>query len=161
MLMLNTTLKSAEQPTLEQRGDVMNARHAFMSLFVPAADDGNVMLVARRRKARITSPSVGVNGRTRLHGLSNKVQKAFGGNILDAFQSDTSDGATIFLRRDHDDGLFLDLAATLAFFRAANVGFIDFNLTGKSIAPRSYHGPAQFVQPLQSRFVATQAKCAL
>jgi hypothetical protein len=161
MLMLNTALKSAEQLALEQRGEVMNARHDFVSLFVPAADDCNVMLVARHRKACVAPPSVGVNGRAKLHGLSNEVQKAFGGNILDAFQSDTSDGATIFLRRDHDDGLFLDRAAPLAFFRATHVGFIDFNLAGKSITHRLYHGPAQLVQPRPRRFVAAQPKCPL
>jgi len=164
MLMLNTALQSAEQPALEQRGRLVNARHDFVSLFVPAADDCHVMFVACRRegtggrKARVASPSVGVNGRARLHGLSNEVQKAFSGNILDAFQSD---GATIFFRRDHDNGFFLDLAAPLTFFRAANVGFVDFNLASKSITPRSYHGPEQLVQPRPSCFVAAQSKCPL
>lgn len=161
MLLLNTALESSEQPPLEQRGDGMNARHDFVSLFVPAADDRNVMLVACSREARIAFPPVGVNCRARLHGLSNEVQKAFGGNILDAFQPDAPDCATVFLCRDHDDGLFLNLAAPLALFRAANVGFIDFNLAGKSITSRSDHGPAQLVQPRPSRFVAAQAKCSL
>jgi len=154
MLLLNTALESSEQPPLEQRGDVMNARHDFVSLFVPTADDRHAMFVPCGREARIAFPPVGVNCCARLHGFSNEVQKAFGGNILDAFESDASDCASVFLCRDHDDGLFLDLAAPPALFRAANVGFIDFNLTGKSIAPRSYHGPAQFVQPRPSRFVA-------
>ena len=46
MVMLYTALKSAEPPALEPRGNVMNARHGFVSLFVPAADDRNTMLVA-------------------------------------------------------------------------------------------------------------------
>jgi hypothetical protein len=66
MLMLNTTLKSAEKPSFEQRGEVMNARHDFVSWFVPAADDCQVMFVTYRRMVRITSPSVGVNGHARL-----------------------------------------------------------------------------------------------
>ena len=118
MLMLNTALKRAEQPALEQRGDVMNPWHDFVSLFVPTADNRNAMFVACDRKARIALPSVGVNCCARLHGFSNEVQQAFGGNILDAFQSDAPDGAPVFLRRYHDDGLFLDLASPLAFFRA-------------------------------------------
>src|SRR5665647_2156490 len=161
MLMLNTALKSAEQPALEQRGDVMNPWHDFVSLFVPAAEGRNAMFVACDRKTRIALPSVGVNCCTRFHGFSNEVEQAFGGNILDAFQSDAPYSATVFLRRDYDDGLFLDLASPLAFFRATNVGFIDFNLAGQSITSRSYHGPTQLVQPRPSRFVAAQAKCPL
>jgi hypothetical protein len=131
MLMLNTALKSAEQPALEQRGDVMNPWHDFVSLFVPTADNRNAMFVACDREARIALSSVGVNCCARLHGFLNEVQHAFGRNILDAFQSDAPDGATAFLRGNHDDGLFLDIATPLAFFRATHVGFIDFNLAGK------------------------------
>ena len=161
MLVLNAALKGSEQPSFEQRGDVMNARHDFVRLFVPTADDRNARLVACGREARIAFPPVGVNGRARLHDLSNEVQQTFGGNILDAFQANAPDRSPVFLCRDYSDGLFLDLAAPLALFRTANVGFIDFNLTGKSITTWSYHGPAQLVQPRPSRFVATQAKCAL
>lgn len=63
MLLLNTTLKRTEQPSLEQRGDVMYARHDFVSLFVPATNDSNAMLVARSREPRIAFPTVGVNCR--------------------------------------------------------------------------------------------------
>ncbi len=119
MLCLNTTLERTEQPPLEQRGDVMNARHDFVSLFVPDADDRNTMLVARSRKPRIDScasnaeqnrynkfflkvnykslwlafPPGGVNCRAKLGGLSNEVQQAFGADVLDAFESDTPDSS--------------------------------------------------------------------
>lgn len=161
MLLLHTALKGSEQPPLEQSGDVMNARQDFVSLFVPSADGRHAMLVTCGGEARIAFLPVGVNGRARLYGLSKDGQQAFGGDILDAFPSNAPDRSTVFFRRDHDDGLVLDLATPLTLFRAANIGFIDFNLTGKSITTRSYHGPAQLVQPRPSRFVATQAQCAL
>ena len=143
MLLLNATLERSEQPSLEQRGDVMNARHDFVSLFVPTADERNAMLVARNREAGIAFPSVRVDCCARLHGLSNEVQQAFGGDILDAPQADAPDSAAVFLCCDHNDGLFLDLAAPLALFRASNVGFVDLDLAerrsrpGRTIALRS------------------------
>ena len=72
------------------------------------------------------------------------------------FQSDSPDCQTVFLCRDHDDGFLLDRAATLALFRASDVGFVDLNLAGKAIPIRPYHRSAQLVQPSPSRFVAAQ-----
>ena len=128
MLGLNTSLKGSESPPLEQRGGVMNWWHDFVSLFVPTADDGYAMRVPCGREARRAFPPGGVHGRARLHGLSSKVHQPLGGNILDAFQSDATDCSTVFLCRDHDEGLLLARAAPLALFRSTNVGGIDVNL---------------------------------
>jgi hypothetical protein len=65
MLLLNPTLKRTEQPSLEQRSDVMDARHDFVSLFDASANGRNEMLVACGRKPGIASPSVRVDSRTR------------------------------------------------------------------------------------------------
>ena len=46
MLLLNPTLKRTEQPSLEQRSDIMDARHDFVSLFDASANGCNDMLVA-------------------------------------------------------------------------------------------------------------------
>src|ERR1019366_6173840 len=158
MLLLNASLERSEQPPLEQRGDVMNARHDFVSLFTPAADDRNAMLVTRGREAGIAFPSVRVDCCARLYGLSNEVQQAFGGDTVDAPQADAPDSTAVFLCRDHNDGLFLDLATPLALFRASNVGFVDLDLAGKAITARPDHRSAQFVHPRPSRFVAAQAQ---
>ena len=127
MLMLNTALKGSKQPALEQRGDGMNPRHDFVSLFVPTADDRSVMPVACSREACIAFPPVSVDCRARLYGFSNEVQQTFGGRIFYAFESDAPDRATSFLGRDQDDGLFLNLATPLALLRSPNVRFINFN----------------------------------
>src|SRR5450759_4101101 len=96
--------------------------------------------------------------RARIHCLANEVQQAFGGDILDAPQADAPDSTAVFLCCDHNDGLFLDLAAPLALFRASNVGFVDLDLAGKAITARPDHRSAQFVHPRPSRFVAAQAQ---
>ena len=94
--MVNPTLERTEHPPLEQRGDVMHTRHDFVSLFIPTADDRHALLVACSREPRIACPPVGVNDRARFHRLSNEVQQTFGGNILDAFQSDAPDRSPFF-----------------------------------------------------------------
>jgi len=66
MLLLNSALERSEQPPLEPRGDVMNARPDFVSMFVPAADDRHTMRVARSRQAGIAfPPPVGMDCRAR------------------------------------------------------------------------------------------------
>lgn len=65
MLLLNPTLERTKQPSLEQRSDVMDARHDFVGLFDTSANGRNEMLVACSRKSGIASPSVRVDSCTR------------------------------------------------------------------------------------------------
>ena len=55
MLLLDTALKHYTQPPLEQRGDVVNARHDFVAVLVYAGDDRNAMRLARIWEAGISS----------------------------------------------------------------------------------------------------------
>jgi len=158
MLVLNSPLERSTQPPLEPRGDVMHARHDFLGVFVAVADDGHAMFVPCRWQAGGAFPPVSMDCRARLHGLANEGPQALGGDILDASQSDTADSLTLFLRRDHTDGLFLDLTAPLALLGTSHVGFIDLNLASEAITARSYHGSAQFVPPCPGRCVAAQAQ---
>ena len=50
MLLLNTTLKRAEQPALEQRGDVVDARHDLVGRIITAANVRGDVPIARSRK---------------------------------------------------------------------------------------------------------------
>ena len=62
-------------------------------------------------------------------------------------QADATDALAFLLRCDGDDRLALDLAAPLALFRAADIGFVDLDGATQPIAPGPHHGPAQLVQP--------------
>ncbi len=73
------------------------------------------MLIASRWRASVTFPPVGMNCRPWPHSLSNELQQAFRGDIHDTPQPDTSDSPSIFLRRNHNDGLFLDLMTCPVF----------------------------------------------
>ena len=53
MLMLDATLVSADQPSLEQRGDEVDARHDFVRWVGAAAEDRDLMLVTGRRQSGI------------------------------------------------------------------------------------------------------------
>ena len=83
MLLLNSTLKCTEQPSLEQRGDVMDARHKFVSVFRAGADHCYLVWISRLFKTVIAPPSIGMNCRARLYSLSNKTKQTFCGNIFD------------------------------------------------------------------------------
>src|SRR5512132_451157 len=64
MLVLDAALMGSHQPSLEQRGHVMNAGHDHVSRIETAADDGDLMLVAQRRQVSIAAPAVSVDGRS-------------------------------------------------------------------------------------------------
>lgn len=63
MLVLDAALMGSHQPSLEQRRNAMNAGHDHVGRIEPAADDGNLTLVAQRRQASIATPAVSVDGR--------------------------------------------------------------------------------------------------
>ena len=58
MLMLDATLVSADQPSLEQRGDEVDARHDFVRRVGAAAENRDLMLVTGRRLSGIAPPAV-------------------------------------------------------------------------------------------------------
>ena len=64
MPVLDAALMGSHQPSLEQRGNVMNAGHDHVGRIGTTADDGDSMLVAQRRQARIAAPTVSVDGRS-------------------------------------------------------------------------------------------------
>ena len=64
MPVLDAALMRSHQPSLEQRGDVMNAGHDHVGRIGTTADDGDLMLVAQRRQASIAAPTVRVDGRS-------------------------------------------------------------------------------------------------
>ena len=49
MTVLNAALVSANQPSLEKRGDIMHPRHDLVSWLRSAVNDGDLMLIACSR----------------------------------------------------------------------------------------------------------------
>ena len=64
MPVLDAALMSSHQPSLKQRGNVMNPGHDHVCRIGTTADDADAMLVAQRRQASIATPPVSVDGRS-------------------------------------------------------------------------------------------------
>ena len=120
MLVLDAALVRADQPSLEERGDVVDARHDLVSRIATAADDSDLMLVAGRRQPGIAAPSIGVDHRPGHHGALDEGEQAVRGQVLDASQADATDAATALLGRYRNDSLGLGLPAPLALLRATS-----------------------------------------
>ena len=97
-----------------------------------------------------------MDDRARHHGLAHERQQAVGRHVLDPAQADAADALAILLGGNRDDRLALDLPAPLALFRAAHIGFVDFDRAAEAIPPRPHHRPAQLVQPRPGGLVAAE-----
>jgi hypothetical protein len=97
MLMLDAALVGANQPSLEQRGDEVDARHDFVSRVGAAADDSGLMLIASRRQSRVTAPSVGLNDSPKLHGALDEGEQAVCRDIADILKADAAEPPAILL----------------------------------------------------------------
>ena len=161
MLILDTTLERTEPPPLEQRGDVMDARHDLVGLFGASADHRDTVGIACIRKSSVASPAIGMNGRARLDRLPDEWPQALRGDVLDAAQSDAPDSVTPFLGRHDDDSLLRGLPASRTLFRATHSGLVDLDVASEPLPLWPHHGPAQRVQPGPGRLVAAQAQHSL
>ena len=111
MLVLDAALMRSDQPSLEQRRDVVNAGHDLVGRIETAADDGDLMLVAGRRQPSIAAPAVGVDGRSG-HGDSlNEGDQTVRRHVRDVAQTDAANATTALLCRHRDNGLVLGLTA--------------------------------------------------
>jgi hypothetical protein len=74
VLMLNTALVSAVQPSLEKRSCHMDSRQDLMRQLGTTADDDDLMLVTGLLQIRITTPSVGAHDRTGGYGFLDRMR---------------------------------------------------------------------------------------
>lgn len=72
MLMLDAALVSANQPSLEQRSDEVDARHYFVRRVGAAAEDRDLMLVTGRRRSSI-SPGRAITVGVSLGGVAGQL----------------------------------------------------------------------------------------
>src|SRR5664279_3904705 len=117
MLMLDATVERSHEPSLEQRGDLVNPRHQFMGCFGSAADRTDVVSVTQRGQTGVAPPTVSMDRRTARHCAQDERQQAVGRDVLDAAQPYPADGLAVPFSCHCDDRLGLRFATPLAFFR--------------------------------------------
>src|SRR5580700_8989230 len=161
MLMLDATLVSTDQPSLEQRGDEVDARHDFVRRVGAVAEDRDLMLVTGCRQSGITSPAVGVNHRPALHSALDEGKQTVCRDISDLLKADAAKPPAVLLDCYGDDGLALGVSASRSLFRATNIGFINLDRTRQQVPARPDHGAAQLVQPGPGSFVAAKPQFPL
>src|SRR5271165_1276976 len=161
MLMLDATLVSTDQPSLEQRGDEVDARHDLVRRAGAAAEDRDLMLVTGRRQSGITPPAVGVNHRPALNSALDEGKQAVCRDIFDLLKADAAKPPAVLLDCYGDDGLALGFSASRTLFRATNIGFINLDRTRQQVPARPDHGAAQLVQPGPGSFVAAKPQSPL
>src|ERR1700674_1864377 len=158
VLMLNTALVSAVQPSLEKRSCHMDSRQDLMRQLGTTADDDDLMLVTGLLQIRITTPSVGAHDGTGGDGFLDKGKEAVPRDVDDAPETNAADAASILLGRHSDDGLGFCFAALRSLFRTADIGFVDLDSPGEAFPPRPANRPAQLVEPSPGRFIASQSE---
>lgn len=161
MLVLDAALQRSHEPPLEQRGDLVDARHDDVSRIGAGADDGDRMPVASRRQTGIAAPAIGLDGRAGFHGAAHEGQQAVGRDVGDSAQSDPAEAAAVLFCRHRDDGLAGGFPTLLAFLRGADIGLVHLHLAMQAVATGTDHRPPQLVQPGPRRLVAAQPQHTL
>lgn len=156
MLVLDTALESPQQPPFEQGGDFVDAWHDHVSRFRAAAYHHDLMVVAGGWQPSIAAPAVGLNCRPRPPGFLQEDQQTLDGYVLNTPKADAPGAALAPFSRHRDDGLPLELAAPLTFFRAAQIGFVGLDLADTAVAAGVHHGPPQLAQPGPERCLGSQ-----
>ena len=113
MHMLDAALMGTQQPPLEKRRDIVNARHHHVSRIGAGADHGDLMFVAGCRQPGIPTPTVGMDHSARHRSRLNEGQEAGAGHVLDPAKTNPADALAVFFGRDRDNGLGLGFPAIL------------------------------------------------
>src|ERR1019366_1975957 len=98
-------LVGSKQPSLQQRGDAMDARQEFGSVFPSAPRYGDLPLKALLFQPRVALPAVSVQSAPWLNAIDDERVQAVGGGIRDHPHPVPFDRRPISLSRDDNQGL--------------------------------------------------------
>lgn len=76
------------------------------------------------------------------NGSPNERKKAVCGDIADAAKADAANATAALLGRHRDNGLVRSAPATLTLLRAADISFVNLDVAGQQLSPRSDHRAA-------------------
>lgn len=146
-------LVGSKQPPLEKRGDQMRQ--------LQIAWRNDAARVAVPRQWVVSSPVVGDDDASRLHGLLDERDQAGRASVLDDLKPDAPDPIVLLvLDSDGDHGLPFGSASALPALRRAEVGFVGLDKARKAVPVRPDHGPPEFVEPLPSGLVSPELQLA-
>lgn len=150
-------LMSAHQPSLQKRYNEMNMIEFLSSNLASGRDDMGVMIEPGGTEATVRRKTVGNDGRSRLNVITHKGLNAVGISRRHTLESNPSKFGGISFDSDKNQRFPRCTAPPCAFFVPANVRFIHFNASTKTLTATPDHDTPQFLQPSPGRLVAAKA----
>src|SRR5208337_3442496 len=133
----------------------------FVSRIGAIAYDADVAPITSRRQPVVATPAVGVDHRPRHNDVPDKRYQGVRRYIFDAPQADTTNSAPALFGRHSDDRLGFGSPPTFTLFRAADIGFVDFDLATEIVSSWTHHRAPQLVQPSPGGLIATKPQFPL
>ncbi len=160
MLSTHRSLMRALKPTLDQRGNTMNAGHTDVCRIPGVRKNNSIMFEPTFRHAVVSAPSVSQNLGTGLGNVTHKRHKAGIRDVRNPTHSHPPETiGRMNLHCNYHD--LLPLASTPSFascFTAANIRFVHFDAATKTIPTWPNHGVSEFMQPGPSGLIASQTQ---
>src|SRR5450759_1023132 len=136
----------------------MNSRQQLRRRFLLSFQKGDAVTVALAFQGIVSDPAVGVNDAAAFNGLLHERHQALGRSIGDAPHANAPDPVSIFLRRNNNQRLVLDLPPANVRLLAAPVGLVHLHYSRETVPARSHHGPPKFMEPSPRGIVTPQAQ---
>ena len=155
MRMLNAALVSSDQPSFEQRGHEGDARHDFVSRIGAIAYDADVAPITSRRQ-----PSVWIIAPGTTTSRTNVIRVSADTSSMRRRRIRPNSAPALFGRHS-DDRLGFGSPPTFTLFRAADIGFVDFDLATEIVSSWTHHRAPQLVQPSPGGLIATKPQFPL
>jgi len=147
---------SSQQPSFQE------GRHSIGHRQKIIADGGfrsdNLMRVSLSLQTVVSQPLVRPNQTSGSDHFLNRRFQTLSRGVVDLPQSDPSDSPSVFLSGHQNQDFPLRSAAALSWPWAAQKGLVDFDCPLEAVSPRTYHGPAKFMQPHPRRPIAAQSQ---
>lgn len=128
----------------------MNPWHDDVGRITAGGNALRPVVVAAFRETAVSSPAVGSDRRTGRHCRLDERHQAPSGDIVHPRHADPANAASLDFGCDHHDRLLVCLSPCDTDFPATHISFVDLNVSIQEIAPRSYHGAPQLMEPAQA-----------
>ena len=139
----------------------MDAGEQFGGRFHMLLLDNTIVNIAALWQSQVAIQPVGSDGTARLHHIPDKATQLVGREVADHPHPRPTDTPTILLDRNDHQRFILRPASNMAFFRPANIGFINLDQLLQAVPSGANHCATQFVKPSPGGFIAPQPQGGL
>jgi len=156
MLMAHSSLMGSDQPSLNQGSHPVTQRQEIIPHGSILTHD--LMKVAELLQTSISIPVVGFHDTAGFNGLCDCRGQALCRGVCHTVQPDSANTLPILLCRNDDQRFSLCSTASFPRLPSTDIHLVNLNSAGEPISPWPDHGPAEFMQPCPSGFIAAQSQ---